>query len=261
MPELPEVENYKKYFDGTALHQKIVTFSCLDDRLLKMHPQTFREHLLGKQFKESVRIGKYFFVRTNGDRVLVMHFGMTGRLTYYKDKEDRPKFAHIVFEFDNGFHLGFENKRKFGWMDLTESIEAYKAEVGLSDDARDLTFEDFAASLSNRKTAIKSILLDQSVAAGVGNWMADEILYQAKIHPESRVEDMSQENLQAVFDALKKVIEVAIEKEAVYHDFPESFLMHNRNTEGTCFHTGDAIKKIKVGGRSTFYSPDWQQKK
>lgn len=260
MPELPEVENYKQYLNGTSLHQKIVTFSCRDERLLKMHEQTFRDHLLGQQFTKSRRIGKYLFIETDGDRVLVMHFGMTGRLSYYKDQEDRPKYAHVVFEFENGFHLGFENKRKFGWLDLAESVEAYKKEKNLSDDARDLSWEDFKASLENRKTYIKPVIMDQSVAAGIGNWMADEILYQAKMHPESKVENLSETQLRKVFDCMKKVIEVAIENEAVYRDFPEDFLIHNRKTDGKCYHTGSVIEKIKVGGRSTYYCPEWQEK-
>ena len=192
MLELPEVENYKQYLDGTSLHQKIVSFSCLDDRLLKMHENTFRDHLMGQSFIKTRRIGKYLFIETDGDRVLVMHFGMTGRLSYYKDKEDRPKFGHIVFEFNSGFHLAFENKRKFGWLDLAKSIESYKQEKKLSNDARDLFWNDFYANLKNRRTAIKSVLLDQSVAAGVGNWIADEILYQAKINPESKADKLAE---------------------------------------------------------------------
>ncbi|MDX1627429.1 MAG: DNA-formamidopyrimidine glycosylase family protein [Fulvivirga sp.] len=260
MPELPEVENYKKYLDGTSLHQKIVSFSCRDGRLLKMHENTFREHLLGVEFKRTQRIGKYLFIETTGDRVLIMHFGMTGRLSYYKDEEDRPKYGHIVFEFENGFHLAFENKRKFGWIDLAESLEGYKQEKNLSDDAKDLSWEDFRDAIKNRKTYIKPVIMDQSVAAGIGNWMADEILYQARIHPESKVQNLKEKHLKEVYDAMKKVIDVSLEKEAVYRDFPEDFLIHNRKTDGKCYHTGDEIKKIKVGGRSTYFCPGWQKK-
>ncbi len=260
MPELSEVENYRKYLEGTSLHQKIVTFSCLDNRLLKMSDQTFREHLLHKSFINTERIGKYLFINTDGDRTLVMHFGMTGRLKYYKDKEDRPKFGHIVFEFDNGFNLAFENKRKFGWLDLTKSLSSYKKEKNLSDDAGDLTCDDFYASLKNRKSSIKPVLLNQSVAAGIGNWMADEILYQARIHPDSKVGHLNEEQLRAIFKSMKHVVDVSLKKEAVYTEFPEDFLIHNRNEDGKCYHTGEDIKKIKVGGRSTFISPSWQKK-
>ena len=258
MPELPEVHGYKVYIDSTCLHKTITVFDCRDTKLLKQPKHDFEKHLVGATLIKTRRIGKYLFVETSGDKVLVMHFGMTGRPNYYKEKNDRPKFGHIVLSFENGFHFAFENKRKFGWWNLIDSIEDYKEEHDLSDDARDLQLADFKASLSTRKTHIKKILLDQSVAAGVGNWMADEILYQAKMHPKKKVEDMTEEDIKTVFDAMKKVIETAIEHDAHYSDFPKDFLMHFRAAGANCHHTGAEIKKIKLGGRATYFSPEWQ---
>lgn len=259
MPELPEVHGYKVYIDSTCLHKMITAIDCRDAKLLKKPKNDFDKYLIGEKLTGTRRIGKYLFIGTSGDKILVIHFGMTGRPNYYKDEDDRPKFGHIVLTFENGFHFAFENKRKFGWWNLIDSIEDYKAEHNLSDDARELTLKDFKDSLSNRKTHIKKILLDQSVAAGVGNWMADEILYQAKLHPKKKVEDMTAEDIGKVFDAMKKVIEVAIENDAHYSDFPEDFLMHFRETGGICHHTGGKIKKIKLGGRATYFSPEWQE--
>lgn len=259
MPELPEVHGYKVYVDSTCLHQQITNFDCQDKRLLKKSQPTFEKYLLGNELSKTTRIGKYLFVETTGDKILVMHFGMTGRPNYYKSADDRPKFGHIELTFENGFHFAFENKRKFGWWDLIDSIEDYKKEHNLSDDARDLSLEDFKNSLSTRKTHIKKVLLDQSVCAGVGNWMADEILYQAKMHPKKKVEEMTGTDVENVFKAMKKVIEVAIEYDAHYSDFPDEFLMHFREKEGICHHTGGEIEKITVGGRATYFSPDWQK--
>lgn len=258
MPELPEVEGYKVYIDSTSLHKKIIAFECRDSRLLKASKATFENHLIDNELTASERIGKYLFIKTSGKKILVMHFGMTGRPNYYKEKEDRPKFGHIVLSFENGFHFAFENKRKFGWWDLIDSIADYKAAHKLSDDARDLSLEDFRSSLSNRKTHIKTVLMDQSVAAGVGNWMADEILYQSKTHPKKKVQDLTEKEIENVFHAMKKVIEVAIENDAHHSDFPEDFFIHIRKEGASCFHTGTEIQKIKVGGRSTYFSPEWQ---
>lgn len=258
MPELPEVQGYKVYIDSTCLHQTITAIDCSDKRLFKKPAIDFANYLIGEQFTRTVRIGKYLFVETTGDRILVMHFGMTGRPYYYKSAMDRPKSGHIELTFNNGFHFAFENKRKFGWWNLIDSIAEYKKEHGLSNDARDLSFKDFAASLTARKTDIKKVLLDQSVCAGVGNWMADEILYQSRMNPKKKVNDLNENEVKTVFDAMKKVIEVAIENEAHYDDFPEDFLMHFRKKGGICFHTGIKIIKEKVGGRATYYSPAWQ---
>lgn len=261
MPELPEVEGYKVYIDSTCLHQKITAFDCRDSRLLKVSNADFEHYLIGEELTETKRIGKYLFLKTSGEKILVMHFGMTGRPNYYKDEEDRPKYGHIVLTFDNGFHFAFECKRKFGWWNLINSIADFKTDHKLSDDARDLSLEDFKSSLSNRKTAIKSVLMDQSVAAGIGNWMADEILYQSKIHPESKVQKLSNSDIETIFKAMKKVIEVAIENDAHYADFPDDFLIHFRKEGADCYHTDCKIEKIKVGGRSTYFSPKRQKLK
>jgi formamidopyrimidine-DNA glycosylase len=258
MPELPEVHGYKTFIDSTSLHQKIMAMDCRDTRLLKQPKSEFEQQLIGNELKATHRIGKYLFIETTGDKILVIHFGMTGRPNYYKSEEDRPKFGHIQLSFESGYHFAFENKRKFGWWDLTDSIDEYKTYHKLSADARDLIFEDFKSSVLGRKTDIKKVIMDQSVAAGVGNWMADEILYQAKIHPAKKVQNMTLAEVQSVFEAMKTVIEVAIDKEAHYQDFPEHFLMHFRKEGARCYHTGVEIEKMKVGGRTTYYSPEWQ---
>ncbi|MGB5943541.1 MAG: DNA-formamidopyrimidine glycosylase family protein [Leeuwenhoekiella sp.] len=259
MPELPEVHGYKVYNDSTSLHKKITAFACRDKRLLKKPEADFKEFLIGESLTETQRIGKYLFIKTTGDKILVMHFGMTGRPNYFKDIDDRPKFGHILLNFQNGFHFAFENKRKFGWWDLTECIKTYKEELNLSDDARELSLEDFKDSLSTRKTDIKKILMDQSVAAGVGNWMADEILYQAKIHPKQKVSAMTETTVKNIYNSMQAVIETAIKYDAHYSDFPENYLMHFREEGAKCHHTGASIEKIKVGGRTTYFSPEWQK--
>ena len=259
MPELPEVESYKTYIDNTCLDQKIVALDCRDERLLKQPKSDFEKFLIGIKFTETKRIGKYLFLETNGNKILVMHFGMTGRPHYYKSEEERHKFAHLQLTFEKGFYFGFENKRKFGWWNLTDSVEEYRKANNLSHDARELTLEEFKDSLGNRKTDIKKIIMDQSIAAGVGNWMADEILYQAKVHPKKRVEQMSTTEIKKIYEAMQNVIEVAIENEAHYSDFPKDFFIHIRNDDFKCHHTGCKIEKIKVGGRTTYFSPEWQK--
>jgi len=259
MPELPEVATYKTYFDGTSLHQKITDIQCADERLLKKDFDTFKDALIGQEFAETQRIGKYLFAKTTGEKSLVLHFGMTGRLKYYRDPEDRPKYAHIVYSFDSGFHLGFLNKRKFGWNDLADSIDDYQSEVGLSKDAMDLTFEDFQENIAKRKTYIKPVLMDQSVAAGMGNWLVDEVLYQSGVHPEHKLENMDAETIRHIYDTMQRVLKVTVEKQAVYRDFPEDYFIHIRKKGAKCHHTNSKIEKLEVGGRATYYSPGWQQ--
>ena len=259
MPELPEVHGYQKYIESTSLHQKIIGLDCRDMRLLKKPIADFKDALIGAELTGSQRIGKYLFLHTSGAKVLLMHFGMTGRPTYYKEAEARPKFGHIVLAFENGFHLAFENKRKFGRWDLVDSVDAYAQKHKLSKDARDLTQEEFITAVRKRKTGIKKVIMDQSVTAGIGNWMADDILYQARVHPEKNVQDLTDDEIKKIYERMQYVIETAIELEAHYVDFPEHFLIHKRQIGADCYHTQGEIDKIVVGGRSTYYSPEWQK--
>ena len=259
MPELPEVETFKKYIEGTSLHQKIVGIDCADNRLLKQDIDLFESSLIGQSFTETKRTGKYLFLRTSGNKTVVMHFGMTGRPAYYYGPEARPKYAHIVYQFSNGYNLGFQNRRKFGWNDLTDSVDGYEKKVGLNTDARIMTYEAFKAAIQKRKTFVKPVLMDQSVTAGIGNWMADEIFYQAQIHPQKKIPQLSEKELKLIFDIMKGVIETAIKEEAVYDNFPKNYFIHIRKEGAQCHHTSSLIEKLTVGGRSTYYSPEWQK--
>lgn len=260
MPELPEVETFKRYIDRTSLNQKITKIDCADQRLLKQDQWFFEEALIGQEFIETYRVGKYLFLKTSGKHVLVMHFGMTGKPEYFADMEARPRFAHIVYHFASGYHLGFLNRRKFGWNDLTDDMFAYKERIGLGIDARSISFEAFIAAIRRRKTYIKAVIMHQSIAAGIGNWIADEMLYQAKIHPETKVGELSDDQLNALYEALKLTLETAIDKEATYRLFPAEFFIHIRKEGAICHHTGGPIEKLTVGGRSTYYSPARQVK-
>ncbi len=259
MPELPEVETYRRYFDATSMEQRITDISCADERLLKQPFNDFREHLIGQSFTATERIGKYLFARTSGEKILVLHFGMTGNLAYYHESIDRPRFAHIVYHFEGGYNLGFLNKRKFGWNNLTDDINAYQRRIGLSTDATKISQEDFLRALSRRKTAIKPALLDQKVTAGIGNWLADEILYQSRVHPGKKVPDLKEDEQITIYNNMRQILETSIAEQAIYRNFPKNYFIHIREVDATCHHTGVPVEKIKVGGRATYFSPKWQQ--
>ncbi|MGB3590354.1 MAG: DNA-formamidopyrimidine glycosylase family protein [Nonlabens sp.] len=261
MPELPEVYGYQQYINATSLNQKIVGMDCRDKRLLRGSLAVFKKEIIDQSWIKTERIGKYLFVHLSSGKVLVMHFGMTGRPTYFSNIEDRPRFGHIVVAFENGFHFAFENKRKFGWWELTDSVEKYRKANKLSIDARDLTFDEFYKGVKHRKTAIKNVLMNQSVCAGVGNWIADDVLYQAKVHPLEKAFELSESEIKLLYDKLQHVLDIAIRLEAHYVDFPDYFLIHNRKGREHCYHTGDELEKIKIGGRTTYYSPGWQVRK
>jgi formamidopyrimidine-DNA glycosylase len=266
MPELPEVEGYRRYLEATSLHQSIENLDVEDTKLLTTDQIILAEALHGAEFTGTRRMGKNLFIYTSKpDVILRMHFGMTGDLEYYHSSLDRPRHARIVFYFRGGFNLGFICPRKFERIGLVENVDTFLKSKKIGKDALEITLEEFAPNLTKRKTATKSALLNQSVAAGVGNWIADELLYQARIHPEKPANTLSPAEVEALWEATGTVLRKAIEKEARYADFPASYLIHARawdtspyedeNQHLLCPRDQSTIEIIKVGGRTTYFCP------
>ncbi|QNF35677.1 DNA-formamidopyrimidine glycosylase [Adhaeribacter swui] len=264
MPELPEVETYRRYFEETALGQTVVDVKAEDPRRqLTTDYDTFVRALKGTKFVGTHRIGKHFLINLSSGKVLVLHFGMTGDLAYYRDEEDTPRFARIVFYFQNGFRLAFIDSRKFGRVGLADSIEAYQQAKALGPDALDITLEDLKLKLVKRKAPIKPLLLDQKILAGIGNWIADEVLFQAKINPARLANSLSLAEYEALHAAIQWVLNTAIDHEANYQTFPKSFLIHARGWDEVvettaserqvCPRHRTPLTITKVGGRTTYF--------
>jgi len=265
MPELPEVETYRRYFNQTALGQTVADILVEDQRQLTTDYDMLHRELQGATLVKTDRIGKHFLVTLSTGKVLVLHFGMTGDLAYYRNEEDTPRFARIVFRFTNGFRLAFIDSRKFGRVGLAESIAAYRQEKNLGPDALDISLMQLQTSLQKRKAPIKALLLDQKILAGIGNWIADEVLYQAQIHPAKPAHHLSLTELERLHQAILYVMETAIAQEANYGSFPKSFLIHARGWNDTQLTTATErqvcpkhqkpLLLTKVGGRTTYFCP------
>jgi formamidopyrimidine-DNA glycosylase len=265
MPELPEVEIYRRYFEETALGLTVTHLEVEDPRQLTVDEEVLREALRKVRLVKTDRIGKHFLVTLSSGKILVLHFGMTGGLAYYRDAADTPKFARVVFLFSNGFHLAFVDPRKFGRIGLADSVAAYRQEKGLGPDALAMTLAQLEAGLQGRKAPIKALLLDQKILAGIGNWIADEMLYQAGIYPAKPANQLSRAELERLYRAMGQVLQTAIAEEAIYSNFPPSFLIHARGWEEVrlttpaerevCPRHGTALSIHKVGGRTTYSCP------
>ena len=266
MPELPEVETYRRYFNQTALGQTVVRFTAQDPRRqLTTDYDTLQQALRGVTFTDTHRIGKHFLITLSSGNILTLHFGMTGDLAYYRDEEDTPRFARIVFYLDNGFRLGFIDSRKFGRVGLADSIAAYRQAKELGPDALDISLVQLQTSLQNRKAPIKPLLLDQKILAGIGNWIADEVLYQAEIYPAKPAHLLTPAEVKRLHDAIQLVLNTAIEQEASYRTFPKSFLIHARGWDDVVLTTAaerqvcprhqTPLTIAKVGGRTTYFCP------
>src|SRR5919204_1026018 len=126
MPELPDVETFKRYLDATSLHQRIDDVDVRKAYILKnTSARELARRLKGRRFESSRRHGKHLFVRADGDVWLRLHFGMTGSLQYFKNDEHAPRHARVLFAFANNHCLAFDDQRQFGQVSLVEDVDEY----------------------------------------------------------------------------------------------------------------------------------------
>jgi formamidopyrimidine-DNA glycosylase len=261
MPELPEVELYTRYFREHALKQRIARVQVLDPRMLgNVTEEKFKRRLRGGEFRSVTRHGKHLFADL-GREWLHLHFGMSGDLAYYTEKSGQPRFARVVFDFDNGAHLAYDDMRLFGVVELADSPAAYINEHRLGPDPLDAGFDlrRFRALLHGRRGAIKALLLMQEVIAGIGNLYADETLFQAGIHPKRPGDGLSDDEVRAIFTAMRRILKTCIARKARFESYPRNYLTLHRDTGDRCTRCGGDIAKTVVAGRTTFFCPRHQQ--
>jgi formamidopyrimidine-DNA glycosylase len=261
MPELPEVECYARYFARHALEQKIARVEVRDERILaEIRKETFARKLKGRAFTSVRRHGKHLFADA-GATWLHLHFGMTGDLAYYRDVKQEPRFARIVFHFDNDAHLAFEDMRLFGLAELVDSPDAFVEARGLGPDPvdRSFTMKKFAALLERRRGAIKSLLMSQEIIAGLGNLYVDEMLYQSGIDPRRAVDRLTAAEGRALFAAMRRILRDAIARHERGADHPPRNLIRNREEGERCPRCGGTLRKTVVFGRTTYFCATHQK--
>ncbi|PRX48185.1 DNA-formamidopyrimidine glycosylase family protein [Salegentibacter salegens] len=233
MPELPEVAYQKKYADATILHKKIVKIETGDKKIYQSAKSIFEETLKDNQFTGSERLGKYLFLKLEKQGVLVVHFGMTGKLEYYQH-EETPKYAQLTLTFEDHSRVSFTCPRKFGKLYLTKSLAEFQKENNLGVDALALKEEEFFKILKTRTGTIKALLMNQKLIAGIGNLYADEILFQVKIHPTTKVDQLSEKEKTEIFKEIEEVLEVVKEARIEGSKLPKSYLTSVRKKYADC---------------------------
>ena len=275
MPELPEVERGRKLAERVALGRVIRKVWCAKDELVfeGATPAKMRRALVGRKVFAVCRL------ELDQRPWPLFHFGMTGgfhvpapgssalELVSSPKKPDTdwpPRFAKIHLFFDDGGgELVMTNKRRLGRIRLREDPENEPpiSKLGF-DPLIDLPSPaSFVGGVLSRKAAVKAVLLDQSFAAGVGNWIADEVLYQAKLDPRKRANSLSVAEAKRVRTCLKRIIEKAVSVDADKKRFPRTWLFHHRwgkNAEAKTAR-GEAIEHITLAGRTTAWVPEVQR--
>ncbi len=263
MPELPEVLHFKHYVESTSLNQSIGKAEILSDKVISnTTAEDFSKFLKGQTFKSASNYGKYLFLHSTGDRDLVMHFGMTGQPVYFKNEHKQPDYARAIFHFENGFKLAFNCARMLGKLELIEDKKAFIQNKELGPDISSDYFDEetFLELVNSRRGMIKSSLMDQNLMAGIGNECSDEILFQARMHPKKKVNELNEDELRNLYDKIDMVVKTKLD--CLDHDkeLPDSFILKDRNEGADCPDCDGTIAKITVGGRSGYFCPQCQHK-
>lgn len=272
MPEIAEVETVRNTLKKQILGKKIKKVNVLYDKMIESNVNDFKIKLIGQEFVDILRRGKWLIFETN-DYYLLSHLRMEGKYFLKSVGDPIVKHEHVIFTFEDDSDLRYHDTRKFGRMNLINkeeliSVEAVK-KLGIEPGDISLTGEYLIEKLKNKRLPMKTLLLDQTIISGLGNIYADEVLFRAKVNPLKSGKDLSLEEAQKIVRAAEEVIKEAIEMGGttiksytsslgVTGRFQQKLMVHKREDE-ECKECGTTIKRIKVGGRSTYYCENCQK--
>jgi formamidopyrimidine-DNA glycosylase len=261
MPELPEVETFKRYLDATSLHQRIDDVDVRNTYVLKeTSARELARGLKGRRFESSRRHGKHLFVRADAELWVRLHFGMTGSLQYFKNDEQPPGHPRVLFVFANNHRLAFDDQRQFGQIGLLKDVDEFLKQRELGPDALDLGLGEFRKILGKRHGTVKSILMNQRFISGIGNIYADEILFRAHMHPATEISRLGNKALTKLFRATHYIFRKAIAAKADTNQMPQSWLLSHRGKGGKCPRCGKGLKSATIGGRTAWFCPHCQKR-
>lgn len=281
MPELPEVEACCRLLRREIGGKRIIAVEAPPDDIVMgaIPPEAFRAAIEGRTLAGVGRKGKYWWLDFGEAPIVFGHLGMSGWVRVVDpddesrrlhghgkarmyDDERRPRFLKLMLTAEDGTRVAMTDGRRLARLWLGDSPEADTRVAALGRDAYDdLPSEEEMAAIWGRSAApIKALLLDQKKVTGIGNWIADEVLYRARIAPMRRAKTLVPEEWAALRGSIEGVLEHAVSVEADYEHFPDSWLFHHRwgGSRGDESVEGRAIVRETVGGRTTAWVPEIQ---
>jgi formamidopyrimidine-DNA glycosylase len=275
MPELPEVEVTRQGLLPALPGCRIIKISRSNKRLrAEVSPPLLHRHLLGATIRTIDRRAKYLLFRLAGGATLVLHLGMSGKLSLVPAEAPRALHDHLCLELDNGLEMRFNDARRFGSILLWPAAEAPQLEAAFAEQfgveplGPDLSASYLQARSSSRTGTVKSLLMDSRVVAGIGNIYANEILFAAGLHPLTPANRVRRAQWQTIVTASRRILRAAIRAGgstiadflgASGHPgyFQLQFAVYKRQGQ-KCRKCGQAIVKTVAGGRATYFCPSCQ---
>lgn len=264
MPELPEVETWRRLADRAATGKTILKAQAQPDLKIfdRNDPSQVAKQLVGRPVVSTHRAGKHLWLRLDPHEDLYIHFGMTGSLCCLLPDDPAPSHIKLELTLEDGSRLLYRNMRRIGKIRLLKDAQAVPPVSTLGPDPIEngLSLQDLTRTLGLRKAPIKAVLLDQSVFAGVGNWIADEVLYQARLDPHLPCNHLHATHIQTLRTCLLRILRKAIDVEADSSRFPKTWLFHHRwGKKAEHTHSGERIQFDQIGGRTTAWAPERQR--
>jgi len=294
MPELPEVETIKKDLEKNVIGRKITDVKFLWNGILRgVSESEFKGKVIGKEIANVERRAKNLNIKLDGkDLNLLFHMKMTGHLILTDDSwqvdtngkwivqnhaesplvDPLNQYIRAIFYLDGDKILAFSDLRKFAYIKLLTDDELKKVfdEYGPEPFSPEFTKEYLSNIFAPKNIAIKKVLMDQKLVAGIGNIYADEILWEAKVHPLKKAKDLNQEEVSDIYIAILKILKKAVEmrgtstsdfrdtegKKGKYGDVRNVY----RRTGEPCPRDGTPIERISVGDRGTHFCPTCQKR-
>lgn len=260
MPELPDVEGFRRYLARHAEGRRIERVEALDRVLVRNRSaQALTRALRGHRFEAPRRHGKWLFAPVDGTELL-MHFGMTGLLRWGEPGEPRDRWDRVIFVCDGG-ELRYNNMRRFGGLWLARGQAERDGVTGpLGPDAATLDRDTFAHLLAARRGGIKAALMDQRLIAGIGNLLSDEILWRACVHPTEPVGALRDRRRERLYAALHAAVTESIRYGRVPHG-PRWLTRVRDDRHAACPRCGTALRRATVAGRTACWCPREQRRR
>lgn len=257
MPELPDVEIHRRTLARTCLHRRLTKLEVDDRRMLHgVSATALARALHGRHWTETGRRGKHLLVSLSGGGLLVLHFGMTGRLAVDDDVED--PHTRMLFTFDGGRRLALVDQRRLGGVALADSEDQYAADQDLGPDALTLSASALADLARTGRGSVNGLLMDQSRIAGIGNIYSDEILFQARIDPTRSVRSLDEAEVRRLHRQLRRVLRLAVARGADPQAFPRTWLTPRRSDGARCPRGHGTVRAYSGGGRRGYWCPQCQ---
>ncbi|UUD37159.1 DNA-formamidopyrimidine glycosylase [Mycoplasmopsis californica] len=272
MPELPEVRVVVKSLKEKVLNKKIIKVNVLNNKFIKeISSDEFISKLENAIIKDIINIGKFIVFKLSNNFVVLSHLRMEGKYSFFTYKEPLYRHNYLTFDFSDGTQLRYSDSRMFGTFHL-RTIDNYLSILPLSKLARipsETNVDELYNKIKNRSTAIKTLLLDQTLVLGIGNIYANESLWSAKILPTRSAKSISKEELNTILKEATRIMDASTELggttissyESLNHKQGEfqAFLKVHGKEKKSCPNCYKLIEKIKVNGRGTYFCKTCQK--